>query len=449
VIVLKLGLLLVLFVLSVFSACTETAFFALNRYHMKGLAAQGQLRPKLILALLKHPERILATILFVNTLANVSMATVVSATVADFVVGAHRGLVLATGTVLLTIVLLVLTELTPKSIAVRHADNLALALIQPLRFFMAITKPVVFSGSALATALARVLGGHDTAELKLSDSALHLLIDESATDASLSDRQKMLHGVLSLSDLQVKSVTIPRPEVTAINLDATAEEVFQTIRTSGYSRIPVYRENLDNIVGILHTKDVLPRLLERIQDPGRARVPLELVHVMRKPLFVPDTAKVDATLKYMQKNRIHLAVVIDEHGGMEGIVTLEDLLEQIVGEIQDEHDFELDAIRHLSDNALLVDADISIRELNKRLKLGLQESSHYSTLAGFLMMRSGRLLAQGDVVVNDPWKFQVHETDGRRLVKIRMERLPSATPGPASSLAVITSGPHTDSSDVR
>jgi putative hemolysin len=265
----------------------------------------------------------------------------------------------------------------------------------------------------------------DSSENKVpnhSEVALHSIIEESGMDSATLDRQKMLRGVLSLSDMAVKSVTIPRPEVTALPIDATAEEVFQTIRTSGYSRIPVYRENLDNIVGILHTKDVLPRLLERIQDLNRAREPMQLIHVMRKPLFVPDTAKVDVTLKYMQKNHIHLAVVIDEHGGMEGIVTLEDLLEQIVGEIQDEHDFELDAIRHLSDESMLVDADISIREMNKRLKLTLPESSHYSTLAGFLLARSGRILTRGEEVIFLPWKFSVVETEGRRLVKVRMER---------------------------
>jgi magnesium and cobalt exporter, CNNM family len=256
----------------------------------------------------------------------------------------------------------------------------------------------------------------------LSEVALHSIIDESGVDSASTDRQKMLRAVLSLSDLAVKSVTIPRPEVTAISVDATVEEVFQTIRTSGYSRIPVYRKNLDNIVGILHAKDILPRIFERIQDMNRSREPMELVHVMRKPLFVPDSAKVDVTLKYMQKNHIHLAVVIDEHGGMEGIVTLEDLLEQIVGEIQDEHDFELDAIRHLPDESMLVDADISIREMNKRLKLRLPESSHYSTLAGFLLAQSGRILTKGEEVVFDRWKFLVVETEGRRLVKVRMER---------------------------
>ncbi|MBZ5553481.1 MAG: hemolysin family protein [Acidobacteriia bacterium] len=419
---LEVSLLVVLFALAVFAACSETALFAVNRYYIKGLAAKGNYRAKLVLAVIRRPERILATILFMSTLANVAMAAVTSTLVADLILDPHRDLVLASATILLTIVLLIFAEITPKTIAARHADRLALALIQPLRVMMALAQPVVVVGSGVANLIARHLDTEERKAPNLSDVALHSIIDESGVDSASTDRQKMLRGVLSLSDLAVKSVTIPRPEVTALSVDATAEEVFQTIRASGYSRIPVYRKNLDNIVGILHAKDVLPGLFERIQDLNRSRAPMELVHVMRKPLFVPDTAKVDVTLKYMQRNHIHLAVVIDEHGGMEGIVTLEDLLEQIVGEIQDEHDFELDAIRHLSDESMLVDGDISIREMNKRLKLRLPESSHYSTLAGFLLAQSGRILVKGEEVVFDQWKFLVVETEGRRLVKVRMER---------------------------
>jgi len=422
VILLAVILLVVLFALSVFSACSETALFAVNRYYMKGLASEGSYRAKLVLAVIRHPEQILATILFMNTLANVSIAAVTSAIVTDLVMESHRGFVLASVTVLLAIILLIFAEFTPKTIAARHANQLALALIQPLRVMMAVARPVVFLGSGLANVMASNLGDDEIKESSLSEAALHSLIDESAMDTASSDRQKMLRGVLALSDLAVKSVTIPRPEVTAIPIDAKADEIIQTIQTSGYSRIPVYRENLDNIVGILHTKDVIPRLLAHTQSTSHAREPLDLLHVMRKPLFVPDTAKVDSTLKYMQKNHIHIAVVIDEHGGMEGIVTLEDLLEQIVGEIQDEHDFELDAIRHMSDGTILVDADISIREINKRLKLALPESSHYSTLAGFLMAQSGRILSKGELVLYVPWRFVVIETEGRRMVKVRMER---------------------------
>ena len=439
----EIGVLLVMFVLSVFSACAETAFFAMNRYSMKGLAAQGNYRAKLVLALMKRPEQILATILFLNTLANVCIAALASSLVADLVLETHREMALVLVTVVLTIGLLIFAELTPKTIAVHHADQLALWLIQPLRVMMALSRPIVKGGSALASQVARLLGHADSSDVKLSDAILRTLIDERATTASASDRDQMLHGVLSLSDLAVKAVTIPRPEVTALPLDAPAEEVFQTIRTSGYSRIPVYRDNIDNIVGILHSKDVLPLLMERLQDSGRTKEPLRLVHVMRKPLFVPDIAKVDATLKYMQKNHIHLAIVIDEHGGMEGIVTLEDLLEQIVGEIQDEHDFELDAIRRAPDGTQIIDADISIRELNKRLKLNLPESGHYSTLAGYLMALAGRILKEGEVVTTEAWKFSVLGTEGRRLVKIRMESLPAGSSadsggstGPKSGAAI-------------
>lgn len=396
---------------------------AVNKYNMKALATQGSHRAKLVLAITKHPERVLATILFLNTLANVSISAITSALVVDMVASPHEEIALVLVTIGLTIVLLIFAEFAPKTIAARHADRLALLLIQPLRLMMALSRPVVVVGSSLARLIVRPLGVSDAGDSKLSDLVLRSLIDETSTEVSpTSDRNRMLRGVLSLSDLAVKSVTIPRTEVTALPLDATAEEVLQTIRTTGYSRIPVFRENLDNVVGILHSKDVLPSLLEHFKNPSRSKESLSLTRIMRKPLFIPDTAKVDVTLKYMQKNHIHLAVVIDEHGGVEGVVTLEDLLEQIVGEIQDEHDFELDAIRHLADGSWLIDADISVRDLNKRLKLSLPESSHYATLAGFLLAQSGRLLAKNDWVYFPPCKFSVIETEGHRLVKVRLER---------------------------
>lgn len=434
---LRILFLLFLFVLAVFSSSSETALFAANRYHLKGLALKGSYRAKLILAVMKHPEQILATILFMNTLANVGLATVATAMVADWVIGPHRDFVPACVTVVLTIFLLIFSEFTPKTIAAQHADSMALALIQPLRVMMAVSRPVVVVGSGLAKVLLLRLGHGESRQLLLSNATLRSLLDDTEVNAASSDRDSMLHGVLSLSDLAVKSVIIPRPEVTAIPIDATADEIFEIVRTSGYSRLPVYRNNLDNIVGILHSKDVLPRLVDSLREANRGREPLNLTAVMRKPLFVPDTAKVDTTLKYMQKNRIHLAVVIEEHGGMEGIVTLEDLLEQIVGEIQDEHDFELDAIRHLPDNAILMEADISIREVNKRLKMGLPESSHYSTLAGFLLAQAGRLLRKNDEVLFPPWKFIVLDTEGRRLVKVRMERTPA---DPKNSSTLTASG---------
>jgi putative hemolysin len=427
--ILTLVLILILFLVAVFSASAETALFAVNRYDLKALAAQGSYRAKLVLAVLKHPERVLATILFLNTLANVSIAAIVSTMVVDWVSEPRRHLALALSTVALTVLLLVFAEFAPKAFAARHAKRMALALIQPLRVAMGISRPVIVVGEGIGQMLLGGRGEEAAYEGRVSESVLRSLIDESAEGAG-TERHQMLRGVLALSDLAVKAVTIPRPEVTALSIDATPEEILETIRVSGYSRIPVYRGDLDHVVGILHSKDVLPRLVQQISHAGSSKEGLKLQSIIRKPLFVPDTAKVDVTLKYLQKNHIHMAVIIDEHGGVEGIVTLEDLLEQIVGEIQDEHDFELDAIRRLGDSSLQMDADISIREINKRLKWNWVESNHYSTLGGFLMAQSGRLLKKNDQVCFEGRRFTVTETDGRRLVKILVE----PTLDPAKSL---------------
>ncbi|MDD5543715.1 MAG: hemolysin family protein [Acidobacteriia bacterium] len=419
-IILIVILLLVLFLLSMLSSSAETALFAANRYDIKALAGKGSRRAKLVLAILKHPERVLAALLFLNTLANVSMAAIVTTLVADWVSELHRNLALILTTVVLTIVLLIFAEFVPKTFAARHANRLALALIQPLRVAMAVSLPVIRIGELLGRRLLGSKAEESAREAIASEVVLQSLIDESAATAGV-ERHQMLRGVLALSDLAVKAVIIPRSQITAVPLEATPEEILETIRTTGYSRIPVYRGDLDHIAGILHSKDVLPRLMQQMGQTGPVKEGLKLQTIMRKPLFVPDSAKVDQTLKYMQKNHIHMAVVIDEHGGVEGLATLEDLLEQIVGEIQDEHDFELDSIRRLANGTVLVDADVSIREINKRLKWELPESNHYSTLGGFLMAHTGRLLQEGDRVQYEHRRFTINATEGRRLVKILVE----------------------------
>ena len=222
---------------------------------------------------------------------------------------------------------------------------------------------------------------------------------------------RMLERVLDFSERQVKDVMVPRIEVMALEMGTPFEEILKMVETTRYTRGPVYRGTLDNVAGILHGKDLMPYL-----HSGKT---FRVSQLLRKPVFIPDTAKMDNAIRMLQNAQTHMGIVVDEHGGVEGVVTVEDLIEQIVGEIQDEHDGEVDAVVEHADGTSVIDASISVRELNERLSLEIPESSQYVTLAGFLLRQSGKLLKEGEEIAWNGHTFRVEEVMGRRVMRVR------------------------------
>ncbi len=221
--------------------------------------------------------------------------------------------------------------------------------------------------------------------------------------------------MLEFVERQVKDVMVPRMEVTAIDASTPFEEIVRIVESTRYSRFPVYRGVLDNVVGILHGKDLMPYL----HYPKTFR----MRELLRKPVFIPDAARLNNAVRLLQNAQTHLGMVVDEHGGVDGIVTLEDLIEQILGEIQDEHDAEADSVAPHPDGSIGIDAIISVRELNERLSLNIPETGQYVTLAGFLLAQSGRLLKEGEEVAFTDLVFRVEQMIGRRIMRVRMTRL--------------------------
>src|SRR5262245_32440456 len=224
----------------------------------------------------------------------------------------------------------------------------------------------------------------------------------------------MLERVLEFTERQVKDVMVPRIEATAIEIGTPFEEVLLVVESTRYSRFPIYQGVLDNVVGILHGKDLMPYL----HYPKTFR----LSQLLRKPVFIPDTARLNNAVRLLQSAQTHLGIVVDEHGGMQGIVTLEDLIEQIVGEIQDEHDVEIDSVMPHYDGSIGIDASISVRELNERLSLNIPENGQYVTLAGFLRAKAGRLMKEGEEIAFEDCTFRVEQMIGRRIMRVRLTR---------------------------
>jgi putative hemolysin len=410
---------LVFFGLSAFFSLAETAIFSSNRYRIRHLASQGNRRAQQLADWLDAPERLLATILLGNNFASIGAATVAATFVAYLVTNPnHVEFGLAVEAVLLTIFMLLFCELGPKALAARYPEQISLRLVIPIALCMTVLYPATKLGLRITGLFFRRVQERPEPLSIAADAEIRAMVrGHRGTRTEGKDRMKMIERVLEFSELQVKDIMVPRLEVTAIEIGTPFEDVRRVVESTRYTRFPVYQGVLDNVIGILHGKDLMPYL----PYPKTFR----LSQLLRKPVFIPDTAKLDNSIRMLQNAQTHLGIVVDEHGGVEGIVTLEDLIEQIVGEIQDEHDVEVDAVVPHADGTISIDASISVRELNERLSLSVPDTGQYVTLAGFLLTKAGRLLKEGEEVSFEGNSFRVEQTVGRRIVRVRLTKAPA------------------------
>jgi len=248
-----------------------------------------------------------------------------------------------------------------------------------------------------------------------SEAELRQLVDISRESGHLrAEERRLIHRVFEFSDTLVREAMVPRPAIAALSAECTLADINEAFQQHRYSRLPVYRESLDNVIGFIHSKDLIPYLL-RPQD-------FKLEYVLQPPMYVVDTARLEDVLRQMQKAKSHFGFVVDEHGGVEGIITLEDLLEEIVGDISDEHDEEVnEQITPINDRAFVLDGALAVRDLNRRLKTSLPESEGYTTIGGFLMSVAGHVLQSGEEIEHEGLRFVVDKVERRRLLRVRLE----------------------------
>jgi putative hemolysin len=402
--------LLAFFLLSAFFALSETAIFASNKYKIRHLASQGSKPAQKLVEWLESPDRLLATLLLGNNFANIGAATVSAGIVSRYVFDPQRlNIALAAETVVLTLVILLFCELGPKALAARYPERISLRVVLPIEVAMRLFYPVTKYGIKIAELVFRSAQYTPDVAAGASDAELRALLN-----TKTQEHARMLEKVLEFSERQVKDVMVPRMEVTAIDINTPFEDMLLIVESTRYSRFPIYQGVLDNVVGILHGKDLMPYL----HHPKTFR----LSQLLRKPVFVPDTARLNNAVRLLQNAQTHLGIVVDEHGGVEGIVTLEDLIEQIVGEIQDEHDVEVDSVSSQADGSVRIDASISVHELNERLSLNVPETGQYVTLAGFLLAKAGHIMKEGEEVTFEDCTFRVEQMIGRRIMRVRLTR---------------------------
>ncbi|HEY9402337.1 MAG TPA: hemolysin family protein [Pyrinomonadaceae bacterium] len=415
-----------------FFVASEFALVGVRRSRIATLANTGDKKAKRLLGLVDNLNAYISATQLGITLASLALGWLGEPAIAHLleiplkpllnrIFGANAETALHTiaftiAFTIITFLHIVLGELAPKTLALERAEKTALAIALPMQiFYKAFSYPIRVLDWA-GTRTVRLFGLHPSGEHGsiYTEEELRQLIDASRQSGHVNEEeQQLINRVFDFSDAEVREAMIPRTAVDALPVTATFEEAKQAFRTLGYSRLPVYRERLDDVVGVVFWRDIEPYYEK--QDDG-----FDLGKLAHPPMFIPAAAQLGAVLKQMQSTRNHLAFVIDEHGGVEGIVTLEDLLEEIVGEINDEFDEEVRSqITPEPDGTYLLDGMLAVRDANRQFDLNLPEDGSYTTLAGFLMAQTGRLLQQGETVEFEGALFTVERVDRRRIRRVR------------------------------
>jgi putative hemolysin len=311
----------------------------------------------------------------------------------------------------------------PRAIAARHAQGTLLLLAFPLELITWLTRPVVTVLFRVTQVIVRPFGGTAPQPGVVTEDQIRALIETGQAQGVLERKeQEMISSIFELGEKTVTEVMVPRTDIVGLDVDTSPQELLDRITTVGHSRIPVYEGSADNIIGILYVKDVFRRI-------ARGDRQLELRQFLRPAVFVPETKKVDALLRQMQKDKIHIAIVVDEYGGTAGLVTIEDLVEEIVGEIRDEYDVEHELVLPVSETEALMDARVPFEEVRETFGLEVEPTEAYDTLGGFVTAQLGRFPRQGESFEAAGARFVIETIEGKRIRRVRVTRLqPSPEP---------------------
>jgi putative hemolysin len=391
----------------------ETAFVALNPLSLETLEKKGSKRASLIRRLRSRMEHLLTGILIGNTLVNASAASVSTFVFVTLIRDQHTAVLLST--ICTTLLILLFSEINPKIYAASRPLRLALLLSYPIHFFIILFYPFIQAFHFLSRLLFPASRTLDFEVNRVLTEEETRVLFESGVKGLSTLRRKMITEALSIGLRPIKQIMVPRPLVKAIAVESSLEQILEFIRAEGFSRYPVYRGRLDNIEGLVHSKDIIRYIID-----NKA---FNIHSILRKPFFVPESASLEKVLLQMQENAVHLAFVVDEFGSMEGIVTLEDILEEIVGDIRDEHDKDIESWQtKVGDNVFLLKGQASIKDVNDRLGLGLPDREDYTTLAGFILARLGRIPNEKDVLTFGGHSFTVEKMNKRHISLVRVQR---------------------------
>ncbi|MEA4846390.1 MAG: hemolysin family protein [Clostridiaceae bacterium] len=423
-------LILLLIGLNAFFAASEMAIISVRQSRIKPLVDEGNKAAILVDRFLEEPSKLLATIQIGITLAGFLASAIGARTLTDGLTRLLRGLnipfisVSAVGiatfivTSIIALFTLILGELVPKRMALAQSEKLALRFAGTISFLSKITYPIVKFLTVSTNLVVKLMGGPiKVTEEQITEEEIRSMINVGEEKGIFQETEtEMINSIFEFDDTVAKEVMTPRTDIAALSSEATRDEILDMIIKENFSRIPVYEESIDNIIGVLYVKDLFAVIKNQVEWE------VSLKDIIRKAHFVPEYKKIDELFKEMQKSKTHIAVVIDEYGGTAGIITIEDLLEEIVGNIFDEYDDVVLDYEKIDDNTYIVSGMLDIGDINDILDTKLPEDEEFDTISGMLLSHSGKMPEVGYELTIDNIYFRIEEVDDKRISKIRIEK---------------------------
>ncbi len=426
-ILLYCGAFIILLGLSAFFSGSETAYFSLTDAAIDRVRSSGDINERRVAELLSQPQQLLITIVLGNTIVNITTASlaailthrlVVSTGLDNWQLWGINGQIIAIfmDVVLVTLVILITSEIIPKVVAIRNPQSFSRRTVFPLKmiyhFLYIFTYPLT-----RFTSLLQQSGKLTREKTLITEDELKILADMGEEHGSLmQDEKEMIHSIFEFGETTVKEIMVPRTDMITIEVSTSLTQLMELVKSKPLSRIPIYEKRIDNIVGILYIKDLLPLLSKRRRER------LNLMKLVHKPYFVPEQKKIQDLLREFQRDRIHMALVVDEYGGISGLVTLEDIIEEIVGEIQDEYDREAPLYEKIDESTFLVNGRMSLEEINEELHLNLPTEEGVETISGFILHLLGALPKENDIARYNGYQFVVEKVAKNRILKVRIQK---------------------------
>ena len=403
-------ILLILLALSAFFSSNETALMSVNKIRLRSLADEGNKRASMALDILENQTpKLLSAILIGNNIVNISASSLATTLAYSF-----GGYMVSIVTVILTVLILIFGEITPKNYATINSEKITLRYIPVFKFLMTIMTPVIFIINLFSRGVMRLMRvDPDAASKAMTEEELRTIVDVSHEDGVIeSDEKEMIYNVFDLGDATAKDIMVPRVHVTFADVESTYDELIEIFREDKFTRLPVYKDSQNNIVGIINMKDLL------LYDKNEEFV---IDRFLRKPHFTYETKSISDLLVEMKDSTFNIAIVLDEYGDMAGLITLEDILEEIVGEIHDEYDEKEDElVQKISDREYIIEGSMHLDDVNDHLNTEL-DSEDYDSLGGFIIEHLDRLPVAGDeVVTDDGIRLVVEKLDKNRIEKVHV-----------------------------
>lgn len=397
--------------LSAFFSSSETSLMGANKMRMKKLAEEGNKNAQTYLYLVDNSTILLSTILIGNNLVNIGASSIATSLAITFF--EDKGVGIATG--LVTLLVLVFGEITPKSLARNNPDNLALKLSRPIYILSKILRPIIAILNVITGALIHLLGGNkDSTQDLITQDDLRTMIKVSQEQGEILDSEKdMIDNVFEIKASQVKDIMTPRTDIIAIDSEMTYEEIKDLFNNNEFSRLPVYYDNIDSIKGIIHIRDLISKDIDIDY--------FNILDYVREPFFVYEYHNVSKLFKSLREEKTHMAIVLDEYGGTAGLITIEDILEELVGEIEDEYDIENIDIQIVGPNEAIIEGSTKIELVNEMFNSKIEDDS-YESIGGVVFGKLGRMPEIGDKVQIDNMNFEIMSMDYNRIEYLRLTR---------------------------